>query len=63
MASSVIAAVCVASAAGPIANDAPLAVTVFWLLALPPVFYAGVWLILGVLGLMWLSGWRPQPPA
>jgi len=61
LASSVIAAACLVSALVPLAGQAPPTVTVFWLLAIPPVWYAGVWLMLGILGVTWLTGWRPRP--
>lgn len=59
-ANRVISSVCAASALVPILAGASSEVTAFWLLAIPPAAYAGLWLVLGVVACLWLAGWRPQ---
>jgi hypothetical protein len=54
---------CIASEFVPLLSGAPHAVSMFWLLAVVPVAYAGFWMIMGVVACMWLFGWRPQPRA
>jgi hypothetical protein len=56
----VISTACACSVIVPIISGAPRAVTIFWLLAVPPMAYAGLWLVLSAFACMWLAGWRPQ---
>jgi hypothetical protein len=42
-------------------SGAPRAASTFWLLAIVPVAYAGLWITMGVMAWLWLRGWPPRP--
>jgi hypothetical protein len=60
---AVFVGLCIASEIVPLEAGATRVVSIFWLLSIVPVAYAGLWLIMGVAACMWLFGWRPHPRA